>query len=267
MKGMLQMKLLTISADPKTVKGEKRGYLTAIMYLAPYKVAGINVCPMAEVAECQHACLNTAGRGGMAKANATMAPYGFNVPDNAVQNARINRTRLYADDRAHFIDKLKIELFKFAIRADKLGLIPAVRLNGTSDIDWSIRANGEIMQCFPSITFYDYTKVIKRAYKDQPKNYVLSLSYSQANFNYAADCLKAHDVTGINLVYVMRNEGDKQKAIEYANAHAVNFPGSKHRIDGDIDDLRFLDPQNSIVYLRAKGAARRDTTGFVLDYS
>ena len=259
------MKLLSINADPKTVKGLDQGYMTAIMYLAPYKAAGINVCSMAELAGCIQACLNTAGRGGMAKANATMAPFGHLVPDNNVQRARIARTRFYADDRAGFIAQLKTELTKFEIRARKNGLIPAVRLNGTSDIDWTIKNNGEIVQAFPDLIFYDYTKVFKRAYQDQPKNYKLSLSYSQANMKYAAACLRAHNDTGINLVYVMRTETMKQDAINYANDNA-GFP-VKNRIDGDIDDLRFLDPDNSIVYLKAKGSARKDTSGFVLDYN
>jgi hypothetical protein len=37
-------------------------------------------------------------------------------------------------------------------------------------------------------------------------------------------------------------------------------------IDGDRNDLRFLDPAPCIIALRAKGAgARRDTSGFVLE--
>ena len=120
----MKMKLLSINADQKTVKGLDQGYMTAIMYLAPYKAAGVNVCPMAELAGCIQACLNTSGHGGIAKDNATIAPFGYQVPDNQVQKARIARTRFYADDRAGFIDQLKIEISKFIIRARKKGLIP-----------------------------------------------------------------------------------------------------------------------------------------------
>ena len=35
-------------------------------------------------------------------------------------------------------------------------------------------------------------------------------------------------------------------------------------ISGDEDDLRFLDPPRYIVGLRAKGRAKKDTTGFVV---
>jgi hypothetical protein len=35
-------------------------------------------------------------------------------------------------------------------------------------------------------------------------------------------------------------------------------------INGDADDLRFLDPDGVVVALYAKGAAKRDDTGFVV---
>jgi hypothetical protein len=34
-------------------------------------------------------------------------------------------------------------------------------------------------------------------------------------------------------------------------------------VDGDENDLRFLDPKNVVVGLYAKGKARKDTSGFV----
>lgn len=36
-------------------------------------------------------------------------------------------------------------------------------------------------------------------------------------------------------------------------------------IDGDKHDLRFLDKQNVVVGLLAKGKAKQDATGFVID--
>lgn len=259
------MQLLTISNDAKTVKGESHGYLTAVMYLAPFKVAGFNTCPMAEVADCWNACLNTSGRGGIH--SDTMAPYGIETPDNVIQRARIARTRFYVDNRTAFIAQLYQEISKFIKRAERRDLIPAIRLNGTSDIDWTTLKNGAIMQAFPGVIFYDYTKVIKRAYQVQPENYHLSLSYSQANLKYSMSVLRAHNTTGLNMVYVMRTEQAKHDAIAAGNALENNghLP-IKNRIDGDTHDLRFLDPKNSIVYLRAKGPAKEDNTGFVLDY-
>lgn len=57
--------LLSCGTNAKTVKGDGSEYLTAIMYLTPWKSAGINACPMAEQAQCVEGCLNSAGRGQM----------------------------------------------------------------------------------------------------------------------------------------------------------------------------------------------------------
>ena len=35
-------------------------------------------------------------------------------------------------------------------------------------------------------------------------------------------------------------------------------------IDGDVSDVRFNDPKGVIVGLRAKGDAKKDTSGFVI---
>ena len=82
------MKLLNIDQNAKTVKGQKKGYMTAILYLVPFKLSGYQVCPMAEVAGCVGDCLNTAGRGGMAKADADTVTVGkidelFDLLDDA----------------------------------------------------------------------------------------------------------------------------------------------------------------------------------------
>ena len=36
-------------------------------------------------------------------------------------------------------------------------------------------------------------------------------------------------------------------------------------IDGDKDDLRFLDPKGVVVGLKVKGKAKQDKSGFVID--
>ena len=57
---------------------------------------------------------------------------------------------------------------------------------------------------------------------------------------------------GGNVAIVFRNQLPKT----YKGFNVVN---------GDLHDLRFLDPRNSIVGLKAKGKAKTDTSGFVLD--
>jgi hypothetical protein len=46
-------------ASTKTIKGEKIGFLTGIVYLVP----SIKLCPFSELAGCLKPCLSTAGRG------------------------------------------------------------------------------------------------------------------------------------------------------------------------------------------------------------
>jgi len=40
---------------------------------------------------------------------------------------------------------------------------------------------------------------------------------------------------------------------------------TKEVINGDLTDLRFLDPVNVIVGLKAKGKAKKDYSGFVIN--
>jgi hypothetical protein len=238
--------LLNIDANPKTVKGQKQGYLTAVLYLAPFKAAGINVCAMAELAGCINACLNTAGRGGIAKASATFNPHGIELPDNVIQRARINRTRL----------QLVKEVKAFIRKAEKLGLIPVVRLNGTSDIQWELIPVGDaanIFELFPDVQFYDYTKICKRLYRRLPANYYLAISYSEYSERYAKMALAAFTDTGAPLVIVVRGQSEKDLALLSSNA-----------VDGDAHDLIFLHKPHSVIVLKAKGRARKDTSGFVV---
>jgi len=241
------MKLLNIDANAKTVKGQKVGYMTAVMYLAPFKSAGINVCPMAELAGCWRGCLNTAGRGGISKGSVKMNPYGIELPDNAIQRCRIKRTRLWADDRDGFFKQLIHEIYLFVRKAERKGLTPVVRLNGTSDIQWeripvdstAERDSCTIFDLFPDLTFYDYTKIAKRFHRELPRNYHLSLSYSEASPRYSKLCWDTHREYGASLVIVYRTKDD------IANARTW-FEESKVRVvDGDANDLRFLDPDKS----------------------
>ena len=228
------MKLLSIGNNAKTIKSDKRGeYLTAILYLAPADtVAGINVCPMAEKAGCKAACLYSAGRGAFSN----------------VQAARIRKTELFRDDPVLFVDTLAADILKAIKKADRLGVQLAVRLNGTSDIAWENQkgSNGlSLMASFPDLTFYDYTKLPTRRV---PSNYHLTASYSAASAAYAKKVSKsAH-----NISVVFRSE----LPAEYLGRRVIN---------GDRDDLRFTDPDNVIVGLLAKGAAKRDQSGFVID--
>jgi hypothetical protein len=234
---MSNYKLLSVGNNAKTVKGDGSEYLTAILYMAPAdNLQGINVCAMAEVAGCKAACLYTAGRGKM----------------NSVQAGRLRKTMLWRDDRQGFIATLKQDIAKFQAYCLKRGIQPVVRLNGTSDIMWEKYIDMETE--FPMVQFYDYTKIVKRVYKTLPRNYDLTLSYSEANADYAKSVLQAHADTGANVAVVFRDK----------DTIPTSFAGSEV-LDGDKDDLRFLDAPRRIVALYAKGDAKKDSTGFVVD--
>ena len=229
--------LIGVGNDAKTVKGNGDEYMTGIMYMKPFKTVYNgkvhNLCAMAEKAQCHVGCLNTAGRGQM----------------SSVQRGRERKTMLYLSDKIGFFDSLVKDLTTFSRRQRNNGIQPCVRLNGTSDIQFEKTG---IMEQFPEIQFYDYTKIVKRAYTELPSNYHLTLSYSEADMDYADKVYQAVIDTGINMAVVFRDKLPK------------TFRGLRV-VDGDTDDLSFLDPQGVVVGLKAKGSAKQDTSGFVID--
>lgn len=236
---------LLTTGNPKTAKGEGSGYLTAIMHLAPASLSGRNVCPHA-TAGCITACLNTAGRGGIG-----LDANGLNM----IQVARIQRTRWWQRDREGFMTQLAHEIHAHVRRAERHGLIPAVRLNGTSDLPWErfpIGDHPNVMTMFPTVTFYDYTKWPAKLRPLVPMipNYSLTFSLAESNDEKAADALAA----GMNVAAVFNTRRSDDLPATF-----MSYPV----IDGDKTDLRFLDPTPCIVGLRAKGRAIHDRSGFV----
>ena len=219
-------KLLS-TANPKIQKGTKMGYLSFILHLAPADLSGHEVCPK-RTAGCTAACLNTAGRGGMFKRGETT---------NMIQKARIRKTVMYFEQRDLFLATLEADIRKAIKFAEKQGLIPVFRLNGTSDL--SVEKWG-IIEKFPQVQFYDYTKVLGRKVAHLP-NYHLTFSRADGN---AADVPKAV-AQGMNV------------AVVYDRIPEGVF-------SADETDLRFLDPKVGIIGLKAKGRAKKDTTGFVI---
>lgn len=252
------MKLLTISADAKTVKGEEKGFLTAILYLAPWKLSGYQVCPMAEIAGCVGDCLNTAGRGGMARKDADSVTIdGHTVKLNAVQKARIARTRFFFENRDAFFAQLRNEINNARKLAAKKGLTLVVRLNGTSDIRWEdVTFSGgkkNIFEMFSDLFFYDYTKIPNRRVS-QIKNYHLTFSVS-ARLEFKKIWLKALKFYGREMNYAVVFKS-KTLPMYYAGYAVIN---------GDESDLRFLDEKGVVVGLKAKGRAKKSDSGFCVE--
>jgi len=232
-------KLIGVGTNAKTIKGDGSEYLTAILYMTPWKVMvdnrSFNSCPMAEQAGCIDACLFTAGRGKMSN----------------VMAARQRKAEWFYSDRDGFMAQLIQDVTKFQAYCDKRGIKPVIRLNGTTDIRWeNVKIDGQcIMELFPNVQWYDYTKISNRKVSHLP-NYHLTWSYSGANAKYAAG-LDAALQAGMSVAVVFRDV--------YTSDTWRGIPV----VDGDKDDLRFTDPQSHIVKLYAKGAAKKDTTGFV----
>ena len=231
------MKLLS-TANPKIQKGTKLGYLSFILHLAPATLSGKETCPK-RTAGCTEACLNTAGRGGMFKK-------GENT--NMIQQARIRKTKMFFEDREAFMEQLEQDINLGIRQAKRLGLTPVFRLNGTSDLAWEKYtlkgSDRNVFEMFPNVQFYDYTKVLGRKVS-QYKNYHLTFSAADGNDKDVAGAI----AQGMNVAMVF----DRLPA-EYMG-RVVN--------DADEHDLRFLDPLNTIAGLKAKGRAKKDTSGFV----
>jgi len=223
------MKLLTLG-NTKTVKGEAMGYQTYIMHLAPATLSGYNTCPQASKG-CASACLNTAGRGRF----------------TATQEARIRKTKWFFEDRETFMAQLVKDITAAIRKAVREGFVPVFRLNGTSDIRWETVPVGgfrNIMEMFPTVMFYDYTKLQNR--RDLPFNYHLTFSRSEENYA-AVDMMMSQ---GYNAAIVFDN------LPEIYNGYKV--------IDGTETDLRFLDEKGVVVGLLAKGKAKKDVSGFTV---
>lgn len=233
------MKLLN-KGNAKTIKGEKKGFRTFGIHLAPANLSGHNACFWASKG-CTMACLNTAGRGAMSN----------------VQKARIDKTKLFFQDSKSFMEKLIKEINSAIKSAMKKELAPVFRLNLTSDIPWEgVRYEGKnIFEHFPNQTFYDYTKGDTRMHRfldgEMPKNYSLTFSHSEET---SEDRMRSILDKGGNVAVVFRGELPKSY---------LGFPV----VDGDETDLRFLDSKGVIVGLVEKGLARMDKTGFVVEPS
>jgi hypothetical protein len=239
--------------SPKTDKGHARNVATAILYLAPHKASGVaNTCVDASDG-CINSCLYAAGRGGF---------------DPDVPKARINRTKLQKFYRHIFNARLISDMDKHIVKSAEKGMRCAMRPNGTSDQPWEntyIDADGHtLMTRYPDVQFYDYTKSARRALKhargEMPANYHLTFSRSEVN---ESECQAVLDAGG-SVAVVFKICECKRPCKHEITDGTYTYMG-RPVINGDHDDLRFLDPASVVVGLKAKGPAKTDTSGFVVD--
>ena len=223
------------------------GYLTAIMYLAPAGLSGRQVCAFRS-AGCEAACLNTSGNGAFAN----------------VQAGRLRKTRLWFDDRSQFWTDLIGDIQKHVAVAISEDKRPAVRLNGTSDIPFEkvavivdgIRLADNIMEFFPGVQFYDYTKYPPRLRENLPHNYHMTYSRSESmDWDTVKGLLDAS--RNVAIVFAVTPRRGESLPTTYLGYRVV---------DGDKTDERFLDNDTGVIVgLSMKGKATKDTTGFVLE--
>ena len=221
-------------ASAKTIKGEKIGYLTGIVYLVP----DAKLCPFAIMAGCFDGCLKSAGRGAF----------------DSVQKARAEKTAFFKENQRAFMLSLCADVWSLARKADRQALIPLVRPNGTSDIPFeNILIDGKtIFQIFANVRFYDYTKHPSRNLTGKTAgNYDLTYSFS-------AITPKPISIKGLT------NPANKRTAVVfYKRAEIpVTFRGWQV-VDGDNTDVRHIEPSRVVVALYAKGKAKREQNGFV----
>lgn len=231
-------KLLNISSNAKTSKGDDDTRLTAIMYLASSDMSGYDTCENASP-QCKKMCLISAGRGRMTN----------------VQQARINRTKLFFENQKAFLKQLDEEISLFHRYCIEHGLKAYARLNGTSDlnfIDLKIREDKDIFELYTDIEFYDYTKDFKRT--SPYDNYYILYSRSENTENNVVTSLIEE---GKNVAVVFDELPDTWLGIEV--------------IDGDLSDVRPVDKQGVVVGLKAKGMAKaskrtsEEDKGFVIE--
>ena len=222
-------------SSAKTIKGESIGYLTAICYLAPDD----DLCPLAKLAGCMAGCLRSAGRGAF----------------DSVQMARAEKTQFFREHREAFMLSMCADVWALIRKAAKLGMIPLIRPNGTSDIPFEnipVIDGKTIFQLFPDVQFYDYTKHPSRNLEGKTAgNYDLTYSFSEIT-------PQPISIKGLT------NPHNRRTAVVFDRAE--NIPDTFRGwpvVDGDDTDVRHIEPTNVVVALYAKGKAKHDTSGFV----
>ena len=216
------MKLLT-TKQHKLDKSLKRGYATCGISLSPANESvpfgGVNLCPNA--GSCAAHCLKTAGRNKM--------------PTHI--ETRVNRTLMLLQARAVFERQLEKELSAFVRKCEREGMTPTARPNILSD---QPRLAHIIHQYQPDMQLYDYTKIPKPWLRTGDK-YHLTYSLDTHNEREAVAAM----MHGINVAVVFDPDEPLPKSFKLGKRE---YP----TVDGDVTDLRFLDPPGHIVALRGK---------------
>ena len=221
--------LLGINPSTKIEKGQKINVNTAILYLAPdTTVTNKTICPNASRNGCSNDCLASSGRLGMING----------------QLAQIRRTLYYLYHNESFMIQLQNEIDKYH---KKYGDTLAVRLNGTSDLNWA-----EFIANNPKIQFYDYSKLRNMILKNKNKNHHYTFSGSMYSDYSRKELTKAVN-SGLNIALAFNTKGTKKDTLRIPKKLF-----NKKLVDFDVTDVRFKDKKGSIGYLKRKGSNVND---------
>lgn len=216
----------SVSMTVKHKKSIKYGELTYSLYLAPGKTSGYEVCP-GRTNECSLLCLNESGLNTMVQ----------KIKGDVINDSRIKKTKLFFEEKDLFMGWMIAEIQSAKEKADKLGYKISVRLNNTSDIsplDFVFDGKN-ILEIFPDVQFYDYTKVKNRVdIMKKHTNYDITFSYTGYNLDDCITMLK----NNIRVAVVFKKVPE-------------TFLGYKV-IDGDLYDMRYKDDEAVIIGLKFK---------------
>ena len=159
-----------------------------------------------------------------------------------VKRSRLWKAALYLGARDLWRELLRAEVRSFARTAERAGLRPVVRVDGSTDTGEGAR----LVERFPSVAFYDYSKVPTRALEHAgDPSYRVTFSYSGQN--------------GMDALLVLA--AGASVAVVFSTSKGQALPETWQGfpvVDGDLTDLRFLDPTGGVVVgLRFKAAAGR----------
>jgi hypothetical protein len=248
--------------SPKAEKANAFGWLNAINYMAPHTSGGVgNLCSHASP-ECILLCLG--------KESGQAAMVSRETGTNAVRESRARKARYFMGQRTQYLLEMLWHIARNARNAKRKGFQLCVRPNGATDIAYeglrvfvspeyaaSLSALSglevtagihTVFSAFPTIQFVDYTKNPKRFDRALPANYSLTFSRSELNEAHCLELLaRGHNV-----------------AIIFGGGKPATWNGFQV-IDGDLHDLRHLDPRGVVVGLTPKGhKAKKHRGGFIL---
>ena len=210
----------SVNSSQKIEKGKKENFDTLVLYLSASKNAGVDICKFASTG-CRLACLVSSGHALIEK----------RAGKNTIAISRIVKTWLTVF-RKDIAESVLIEEIESARkRAERKGNNFAVRLNGTSDLPFY-----EVINKFPEVQFYDYTKDPDRI---ELPNYHLTFSYadtSKARLKHYKQALKRGQSIAFPVI-----ANDFEEACAMPDCYSM-----------DKTDLRFLDNFGKYGILKAK---------------